>query len=142
MRLAQSSQAYGNVDRTWLGSTLESQEFNMGVTLDLSLFPSTPFASGSGSEVRVPSGTNVGLVAATGLGGPYDPSATDGRQTSAGLLLNDVSGIGGRDSQALVRSGVVFLDRLPFPAGVGIGKVDPATQTTLKLIDFRTRGVL
>lgn len=148
MRLAQSSVAYGGVNRSWLGSALESGENNLGVTLDLSLFSTGVFPSGglNASEVKVPSGTNLGIVTATGYAGPYDSTASDGRQTSIGLLLNDEEGVGSGAlryvTTAVVRDGIVFRDQLPFPTGTGVGKLDAASETALRLIDFRTRGVI
>jgi hypothetical protein len=148
VRLAQSSLAYGNTNRSWLGSALESQENNLGVTLDLSLFPTGTFASGgpNTSEVRVLSGTVIGIVTATGLAGPYDSTAGDGRQTAVGLLLNEVEGTNASPYRfvtgAVVRDGIVFRDRLPFAAGVAVGALAPAAETTLRLIDFRNRGTI
>lgn len=144
MRISQSSVAYGGNDHSWC----TGQELNMSVTLDLSLFPTGTFASGgsNSSEVHVPAGTNLGIVTATGYAGPYDSTASDGTQTSIGLLLNDVEGTNASpdryDSQAVVRDGIVYTDRLPFAVGTGIGKLDAASRTALKLIDFRVRGVI
>lgn len=150
MRLAQSSQAYGNVDRSWLVSALEGQDNNLPVTLDLSLFPTGTFASGgpNAAEVRIPAGTALGLKTATGFYGPYDPAASDGTQTCAGLLLNDEEGSGASGYQyvttAAVRSGAVFRDRLPLVgSSTGTkGRLDTAGEGHLKLVDFRNRGVL
>jgi hypothetical protein len=149
MRLAQSSVAYGSNDHSWA----TGQELNASVTLDLSLFPTGTsagqFGSGStdSSEVHIPAGTNLAIVTATGYAGPYDSTASDGRQlVSCGLLYNDVEGsaAAGRryDSQAVVRDGIVYTDRLPYAVGTGVGKVDAATQTALKLIDWRVRGTI
>lgn len=150
MRLAQSSLAYGNVDRSWLVSALEGQDNNLPVTLDLSLFPTGVFASGgpNSAEVHVPAGTAVAILTSTGYGAPYDPAASNGQQTCVGLLLNDVEGTATTpnryDAQSLVVQGAVFRDRLPLVgSSTGtVGRLDAAGEGQLKLIHFRNRGVL
>ena len=52
------------------------------ITLDISTFTAgTHYPNGF-----IPSGTNLGKITATNLYGPYDDTATDGRQTLRGHL--------------------------------------------------------
>jgi len=52
------------------------------ITLDISTFTAgTHYPNGF-----IPSGTNLGKITATGLYGPYDDTAVDGRQTLRGHL--------------------------------------------------------
>jgi hypothetical protein len=85
----------------------------------------------------IPSGTVIGKVTATSLYGPYDDSASDGRQTAYGLTYGDVRAIRQNGTTASkVGTGAVVYDaaiassKLPFQAGPGSidanGKADLA----------------
>jgi len=75
----------GLEDRSWLGSH-HGTDSTQSCTLDASLFtPATHYPNG---EIR--SGTVLGRVTATKMYGPYDNTATDGRQTAVGFLFNTV----------------------------------------------------
>lgn len=67
---------YGTDDRRWLRDHTGFAG-TLGLTLDGSLFSASRFPDGV-----VPSGTVLAKVTASGLWGPYDPAATDGRQTA------------------------------------------------------------
>ncbi len=102
------------------------------VTLDVSKFvAATHYPNG-----YVPSGCVLGKVTATGLYGPYDDTASDGRQTATGLLFSSLSiGTGStKVGGAQLKHGFVDDTKLPF-TGV-TGALDAAAKTDLKLIDF------
>ncbi len=117
IEIAQRAASYAGEDRRWLAST-HGQDTNRSVTLSGDLFPAAAFPDG-----RVPSGQVIGVVTATGLAGPYDAAAVDGRQTAVGHLLNsEVVGVGSgitgrRVSTAVVRHGVVNRNLLPAGSG-------------------------
>ncbi len=80
------------------------------VTVDTALFPAGAKANG-----YVPSGVLLGRVTATGLYGPYDSAATDGRQTLRGILFQAIDTHNG-DQQfgtAILVHGYVFGRKLP-----------------------------
>jgi hypothetical protein len=117
-------------DLSWLASQ-HGTDMVPSVTLDIALF--TALSSGvkdqwlqgagssSGSSSvsvvydRVRSGVPLGKVAATGAHGPYDDTATDGRQTLVGLLYGDArfSSPSALVGGALFVHGMVRESRLP-----------------------------
>jgi hypothetical protein len=75
------SKPYQTEDRSWLLTELEDA-FKLSGTLDITtLTKATHYAN-----YYVPSGLVVGKVTASGLYGPYDDTAVDGRQTAVGYL--------------------------------------------------------
>lgn len=90
----------------------------------------------------IPSGTVIGKVTATGLFGPYDPNASDGRQTAYGFTFSDCRVIrypGGTTAAkvgtgAVVYDAVVLQSKLPIQAGPG--SLDSAAKTALAQIRF------
>lgn len=89
----------------------------------------------------IPSGTAVGLITATGLYGPYNPSASDGSQTFYGLTYDDATVVRVNGSVAskvgvalVLHQAVVSLARLPFQSG--IGSVDSGAKTAVPTIRF------
>jgi hypothetical protein len=106
------------------------------VTLDPTKFVAgTHYANG-----YIPSGTVVSQVTATGLYGPYDGTATDGREITTsgriGILFGSLpvragaTKIGG----AVVVHGFVNPAKLPFQSGTG--SLTAAARTALPLIHF------
>lgn len=93
----------------------------------------------------IPSGCAVGLVTATGLYGPYDSTASDGRQVCKGLTYADVRAVwlAGATSQIAdkVGTGLVVYDamvsqtHLPFQGGPG--SIDSAAITALANISWQ-----
>lgn len=88
----------------------------------------------------IPSGTAIGKVTATGLFGPYDDSAGDGREVCYGLTFADVTAVRANGSVAtyvgtgaFVR-GSVNQSKLPFQSGPG--SVDANAKTDLPTIRF------
>lgn len=116
-------------NRQWL---LDEPDFKPNVTLDISKFTAgTHYPNGF-----IPSGTVLGKVTATGLFGPYDAVATDGRQTAYGLTYGDVRAVRQNGTTAskvgtgAVVSGAVSLSKLPFTPGTGItGSADGTSNT-------------
>lgn len=103
---------------------------NPSITLDLTLFTAgTHYPNG-----YIPSGIVLGKVTATGLYGPYDSGASDGRQTAAGLLFDSETVNTGQTKagNALFVHGFVDPARLPLQSGTG--GISAAAKTSLSLI--------
>lgn len=124
-------------NRSWLLSP-HGTETAISGTLDVSsLTAATHYPNG-----YVPSGVVLGVITATGLYGPYDDAAVDGRQTAAGILFSSVKvpdtavttkdvGIG------VLVHGFVKSSKLPIAnAAAGGGFINAAGETDLKLIHF------
>ena len=100
------------------------------VTLDVSAFTAgTHYPNGF-----FPSGLVLGRITATGLYGPYDNAAADGREVAAGILFSAVKVPNVADTTkdvgaAMVVHGFVRLSKLPIA-------LDAAGQTDLRLIHF------
>lgn len=125
----------GNEDRSWLGARLGA-DVCRSVTLDTSTFVAAHLAA----KGAVPSGTVLGRITATGLYGPYDPAATDGREVAAGHLFNTTQlGDGSGTDLAtapnvgapLFWHGIVKESKLPLFAGTVAGELDAAARTAL-----------
>jgi hypothetical protein len=129
-------------DRSWIVSEYEDA-YTRGGTLDLTTFtPAVHFTNG-----YLPSGTAVGVITASNKLGPYDSTASDGRQTCVGLTHGAVRVIE-QNGQALTVIGVAFvaafaaiaLGRLPFNttnATTARGYIDAAAQTALRNLYFQ-----
>ncbi len=99
-----------------------------GGTLNGDLFPAATFVDG-----LVPSGVVLARVTATGLLGPYDDAATDGRTAAAGHLVSDqVVSAGSRNDAALVTHGAIIRNALPTNSGL-----NAAAEVDLKHIRYR-----
>lgn len=117
-----STTGYQVENRSWLLSAHGTDPgANPSATLDVSKFTAgTHYPNG-----YIPSGIALGKVTATGLYGPYDGAASDGRETAAGLLFSTLgvrtgaTKIGG----ALVIHGFVKESKLPFAIDTA-GKAD------------------
>ena len=114
-------------NRSWLQSDhgVEPNE-TAGITLDVSKFTAaTHYPDG-----YIPSGIVLGKVTATGLYGPYDNAASDGRQTAAGILFSSLP----VDGNTKIGGALVvhaFIDAAKLPANSGL---DTAGRTDLPLI--------
>lgn len=108
------------------------------ITLDVSTFTAgTHYPNG-----YIPSGTALAKITASGLYGPYDSAAADGRQTPANgafLLFSSVRAINAATGVALAKVGAAgfvhgFVDptRLPFTSGSGAALT--AFKTAMPLI--------
>lgn len=113
MDISVRSTTYGVEDRSWLGSA-HGTEATRTVTLDVSAFTAgTHYPDG-----YIPSGVVLGRITASGLYGPYDNAAADGRQTAAGFLFNSTAVNGTADLGApLLEHGMVIQDKLPSNSG-------------------------
>lgn len=125
--------AYQVEDRSWLLSEHGTDPGTTpSITLDVSAFTAgTHYPNG-----YIKSGTPLGKITATGLYGPYDNAAVDGRQTAEGLLFSSVKVPNPADTTvdvggAMVVHGFVKLSRLP-----AAPVLDAAGQADLKLIHF------
>jgi hypothetical protein len=124
-------------NRAWLlGPHGTEPGTNPSVTLDLSTFDAaTHYPKG-----YIPSGIVLAKVTATGLYGPYDNTATDGREIEADDRLGHLFGslpvktgstkIGG----AIVVHGFVKISKLPFQTGSGSLSAD--ARAGLRLVHY------
>jgi hypothetical protein len=111
------------------------------VTLDITKFSAGPHYPNG----YIPSGTVISKVTATGLWGPYDSAASDGRQTvgdgTVGILFNSVPAYNAAGAarakvgSAVFVHGFVNSSKLPFATGA-TGGLGSAAQTALRLIHF------
>jgi hypothetical protein len=118
-------------NKQWL---LQEPKVKLNVTYDISKFTQgTHFPNGF-----IPSGVALGKVTATGLVGPYDGTASDGRETLYGHGYADVRAVhqnGAVATQvgtgAVVNDAIISVSKLPFQAGAGAvdaaGKADVPT---------------
>ena len=98
--IAVRSSAYQVEDRSWLVGT-HGTDVTPTVTLDISKFTkNTHYPNGF-----IPSGTALGKVSATGLYGPYDNAANDGRETCVGLLFSSARAVDTSTGNALAKVG-------------------------------------
>lgn len=94
------STSYGVDDRAWLIGQ-HGVDITPSVTLDISKFTkNTHYPDG-----YIKSGQPLGIVTATGLYGPYDNSASDGREVCRGLLFSFVRAIDPSNGNTLVKVG-------------------------------------
>ncbi|WP_052336142.1 hypothetical protein [Mycobacterium canetti] len=88
----------------------------------------------------IPSGTAIGKVTATGLFGPYDNAASDGREVCYGFTYGDVravrpnGAVASKVGTGAVVTGAVSVAKLPFQQGSG--SIDANGKTDLPTIRF------
>lgn len=114
-------------NRSWLLSAHGTEPGTTpGITLDASLFTeATHYPDGF-----IPSGTVIAKVTATGMYGPYDDSAVDGREVAAGILFSSAN-VAASDAQigaAMLVHGFVDESKLAL--------IDAAAKADLPLIHF------
>lgn len=131
MNLAQTTETFGQDDQSWLGSA-HGTDAARPITLDTSAFTSgTHYPSG-----YFPSGLVLGKITATGLYGPYDDAAVDGRQTAVGFLFTAVKApsVNTIDVQgALLWHGAAIAANLPIPSSLDTnGKADLAAKFDIR----------
>ncbi|MBU8830837.1 head decoration protein [Mycolicibacterium goodii] len=124
------SSAYHVDNREWIVGT-HGADLTPGVTLDISKFTAgTHYPNGF-----IPSGTVLGKVTASGLYGPYDNSATDGREVAAGLLFSFIKAVDATGKTNTKVGGAIFVHggvkEAKLPANSGI---DAAAKTDLSKI--------
>ena len=134
-----STAAYQVEKRSWL---LSPHGTDPGTTLSGTLDVSSLTAATHYPNGYVPSGLVLGVITASGLYGPYDDTAVDGRAVAAGLLVSSVKVPNTADTTKDVGIGVlvhgfVRIAKLPIANGAaGRGYIDAAGQADLKLIHF------
>lgn len=106
---------------SWLGSK-HGVEATDTITLDKSTFASASYYAGG----YIPSGVTLGKITASGRYGPYDDTASDGRQVMVGHLLTSKSvvNVGSYLGASIFRHGKVYSANLPTGHGL-----DSAGQT-------------
>lgn len=123
MNLATVTESFGQDDQSWLASA-HGTDTARPLTLDTSAFVAgTHYPNG-----YFPSGLPLGRITATGLYGPYDNTAADGREVLAGFLFTAVAApsVNTVDPQgALFWHGAVVEAKLPRPVDAA-GKTDVA----------------
>lgn len=136
-----STVSYQAEKRSWLipqpGGIGEG--FTPGGTLSIAAFTAaTHYPNG-----YIPSGTVLAVITASGLLGPYDDTALDGRQTAVGVLFSGVKVPNLADTSKnpgcayVAAFAVVRLSKLPFSVGAaGRGYMDAAGQADLPRIHF------
>lgn len=121
---------FGGENRSWLLSDFGNEPNEMpSVTLDISKFTAgTHYPNG-----YIPSGMVLGKVTSTGRYGPYDSTASDGRQTPAGFLFGSLPTGSGAPllSGALVQMAQVDAAKLPSNSGL-----DTGARTALSRVIF------
>jgi hypothetical protein len=130
--ISMQTRSYQVDDRRWL---LAEPDVKLNRTLDPSKFTAgTHYPNG-----YLPSGTAIAKVTATGLYGPYDATANDGRQTadsltygSATFIRQDGSTAAKVGISAVVYDTIVSVGKLPFQTGAGA--IDTAGKATLAQI--------
>lgn len=125
------SESYAPESRGWLrGPHGTEPGTNPEVVLDLALFD----AEDHYPDGYIKSGCVIAKVTASGLYGPYDNAASDGRQTAKGLLFSSeiVKPGQAKALSAMVVHAFVDPDRLPY-TGVP-GALDSAGRADLTLI--------
>jgi hypothetical protein len=123
----QPTETYTAEDRSWLGSR-DGTDVTQTVTLDTSAFTeATHFPNG-----YIPSGVVLGRITATDLFGPYDDTASDGRQVAVGFLYSNTKvRTGGPDVGAPIHwRGIIRAARLPLATNV-TGGLDANGKTDL-----------
>lgn len=126
----QPTETWTAEDRSWLGSR-DGTEVTQTVTLDTSTFTEgTHYPNG-----YIPSGTVLGRITATGLFGPYDDAASDGREVAVGFLFSNTRvRSGGPDVGAPIHwRGVIRTAKLPANSGLDTnGRTDLAVKFWLR----------
>lgn len=133
------STAYQVGRRDWLwGPHGTEPGSNPSIMLDISAFTAaTHYPNG-----YLLSGIVLAPITATGLYGPYDDTAVDGRAVADGLLFSevgvpDLADLTKNAGGALFVHGFVRRTRLPIAdAAAGGGFLDAAGETDLRLIHF------
>lgn len=122
---------YGAEDRSW---TIGEHGFDAAenAPLDYNTFTGANFADG-----YIRSGCVLGKITASGKYGPFEPGATDGRQTAAGFLFNTTRIPANKNtvaSDALLWHFHCRTARLPY--ATGLGALTAAARTALPNVRF------
>lgn len=137
INLTITTDSYSGSDLSWLKSR-KGFDTARSITLDTAV----GFLAAHSSTGKIPSGTVLGKITASGKYGPYDNAAADGRQVAAGFLLFDVRV---QDAQgnalsnpgcALLWEGIVVEASLPLFAATIVGEIDATGKTDLSFVRF------
>lgn len=131
----------GSLAHTNVAQMTATGSFTGGTSPAVTVSTGTGGANAHYVNGYIPSGTAIGLVSATGLFGPYDDTASDGRQTAYGLTYGDVRAVRQNGSiaskvgtSAVVYDAVVSVSKLPFQSGTG--SIDANGKADLPNIRF------
>nr|WP_296763828.1 head decoration protein [Rhodococcus sp. (in: high G+C Gram-positive bacteria)] len=114
---------FGADARTFVYADISEQRGRASVTLDVTKFDKTKHLV----DGFFHTGIVLGKITATGLYGPYDNTATDGRETAAGFLWNAFAPTGDQEAAALwFGPGAIKESKLPTGHGL-----DTAAKTEL-----------
>jgi hypothetical protein len=121
-------ESFGQDDQSWLGSAHGTNE-GRSITLDVSKFTAnTHYPNG-----YFPSGIALGVVTASGKYGPYDDTASDGRQALVLFLFCAVKAPASTSTPVVAAGldhGRIVQAKLPIQSGAGsvdaAGKADVA----------------
>ena len=128
-KIALTTETFNKVsDKSWIRMRMGLDSM-LPITLDISSFDAEHIALG-----YLPSGIALAKITASGLYGPYQDAALDGRQTLAGHLFEETKVAALTDPDcgaALFWTGVVRESRLPQFTGTGNnkGEVDANGKT-------------
>lgn len=117
-----SGTGYGD-SRVWVYADQSEQRGRASITLDITKFTAgTHYPNG-----YLPSGLVLGKVTATGLYGPYDNAAVDGREVAAGFLWDAFTPTSDKEVAPLwVGVGLIKESKLPIAIDTA-GKTDLAS---------------
>lgn len=133
--IAVETQTYLPADRPWL--LFESSGPNQPVPTDAGVLNFALFTAGTHyPNGFLPSGLVLGRVTTGGRLGPYDNTATDGRQTAVGFLYNStrVPSDTSRKVAAAIVDVFAVVSESRLPSGHGL---DAAGKVDLPLIKVR-----
>lgn len=128
MDIGPNTTTYAPASYGWLDSADGTQAVKPD-TLDLASFVAEDLVA----DGHIVPGVVCGRITSSGLLGPYDNAATDGRQTAVGFLFEDVRIVAGKVTgnipTSLLRKGEVKTNHLPVTSGAG--SLDSAGRTDL-----------
>lgn len=125
-----TEEAFSNEDQRWLGGD-HGTDICDSITLDADLFLAT-FPNGI-----VPSGVWLGKITATGLYGPYNNTALDGREVNRGALFKTTNLRGTTAATAQDVTAALFWHGEVVEAYLPVGHgLDAAGRADLPLIRF------
>ena len=125
----------------WLRSTF-GHDTGLPIVLDISTFAD---GTNMDAEARfIPSGIPLGRITTPGntgkhVYGPFDPGATDGRQTLAGFLKTDhewPDGYTGDHHAALLQVAIIRQDELPYGYASVVTEAVAKASTGLVIIEY------
>lgn len=125
------TETFGGTDKSWI-RTRSGLDRMKPIMLDMSAFNANHVVNG-----RIPSGTALGKITATGLYGPYVTAGSGGQDIGVGFLFDDVVVDTPTDdlatatdtAAALFHTGDVLESKLPAFAGTTDGEIDAAFKT-------------